>query len=69
MAQVRRCAVALDERKARRIMRERFPETLVVMSVDILRAKTVVSRLGVKGAEDAFEKAVQFGKMYVPKGR
>jgi N-methylhydantoinase A/oxoprolinase/acetone carboxylase beta subunit len=67
VAHVRRCAVALDERKARRIMRERYPDTEVVMSVDILRDPKVRDALGVEGSEAAFQKARQFGRMHIPK--
>jgi hypothetical protein len=67
VARVRRCAVALDDRKARRVVRERYPETTIVMTVDILRDRSVRARLGPEGTEAAFEKAKQFGRMHVPK--
>jgi len=67
IAQVRKCAIALDDRKARRIVRERYPQTTVMMTVDILRAPSVVTRLGEEASKSAFEKAKQFGRMYVPK--
>lgn len=67
VARVRRCAVALDDRKARRVVRERYPETTIVMTVDILRDRSIRARLGSEGTKTAFEKAKQFGRMHVPK--
>jgi hypothetical protein len=59
--------VALDDRKARRVVRERYPETTILMTVDILRDRSVRARLGAEGSKVAFEKAKQFGRMHVPK--
>ncbi len=67
IAHVRQCAAALDERKARRIVRERFPEILVLRTVDILQDPSVKARLGEEASEAAFSKAKQFARMYAPK--
>jgi len=67
VARVRQCAVALDDGKARRIIRERYPDTTIVMTVDILRDRVVKARLGEEASKAAFEKARQFGRMHVPK--
>lgn len=67
VALARQCAVAIDERKARRIIRERFPGIPVLMTVDILRDPTVKAHLGGEACEAAFAKASQFGRMHVPK--
>jgi predicted nucleic acid-binding protein len=69
VGRVRRCAVALDDRKARRIARERYPDMSLVMSVEILQHPTVLNRLGAEESAIAFEKALQFGRMHVPKPR
>jgi predicted nucleic acid-binding protein len=67
LARLRHYAVALDDGKARRIVRERYPETSILMTVDILRDRSVVALLGVEGSKAAFHKAKQFGRMHVPK--
>lgn len=67
VARIRRCAIAIDERKARRIIRKYFPEIPVLMTVDILRSPSVKTRLGEEALDAAFAKAVRFARMHVPK--
>lgn len=67
VARMRQCAVALDDRKARRIVQSRYPEMRILMTVDILLHRGVRARLGEEASESAFAKAIKFGRMYVPK--
>lgn len=64
----RRAVLAIDERKARRILRERFPTLSLLRSVDLLRSPEVVAALGKQAAQDCFERARHFGRMDVGKG-
>jgi hypothetical protein len=59
--------LAVDDRKPRRILRERFSEVRTWWTVDLLRADRVISALGRAEAEDCFAKAVRFGRMHVPR--
>ena len=59
--------VALDDRKARRIIRERFPPMRAFWTVDLLRAPSVVRALGIRRAAECFERAERFGRMHVPR--
>lgn len=59
--------VALDDRKARRIIRERFPRLRAFWTVDVLRAPSVVRALGARRAAECFERAQRFGRMHVPR--
>ncbi len=67
VARMRRCAVALDDRKARRIVQSRYPEMRVLLTIDILLNQDVKARLGEEASETAILKAKKFGRMYVPK--
>jgi predicted nucleic acid-binding protein len=67
IAWARRCPLALDDRKARRIVRERCSDINILMTVDILSDRAVKTRLGEEACNVAFEKAKQFGRMHVPK--
>jgi predicted nucleic acid-binding protein len=58
--------LVIDDRKARRILRERFGEVRTYWTVDLLRASRVVTALGRKRAEDCIVKARRFGRMHVP---
>ena len=55
----------IDERKARRISTERFPDLQVVSTVDLLRHDAVASALR-GGLGDAVLSALQHGRMRVP---
>lgn len=59
--------VVMDDRKARRIIRERFPELRAYWTVDLLRAVPVIQAFGIRQAEALFEKARRFGRMHVPR--
>jgi len=59
--------VVLDDRKARRIARERFPRTRTCWTVDLLRSQSLLSSVGARQAEAFFEKARRFGRMHVPR--
>jgi predicted nucleic acid-binding protein len=67
IASVRGCAVALDERKARRVARQRFPEMPTIMSWEILRLPTVAEALGTDGVSTAVSDALKYGRMHTPK--
>jgi predicted nucleic acid-binding protein len=67
VAQMRQCALALDDRKARRVAFQRFPDISLVMTADILRNLKVRTQLGGEAADLATERAIQFGRMFVPK--
>lgn len=67
IAASRRMDIAIDDRKARRIIRERFPLLQVRWTVDLLRAPLVVAALGARQAEECFEKARRLGRMHVPR--
>lgn len=66
LAVVRGSTVALDERKARRVLRERFPTVPMIMSIELLSHPNVVSYLGVDDARASIDRAMQFGRMHVP---
>jgi hypothetical protein len=59
--------LVVDDRKARRILRERFSEVRTGWTVDLLRADPVVAALGRAEADECFAKAVRFGRMHVPR--
>jgi predicted nucleic acid-binding protein len=58
--------LVIDDRKARRILRERFREVRTYWTVDVLQASRVLAALGRQHAEDCFAKARRFGRMHVP---
>lgn len=55
----------IDDRKARRILRERFSHVRTYWTVDVLRADFVVQALGVQRADQCFMKAQRFGRMHI----
>lgn len=59
--------IALDDRKARRIIRDRFPTLRAFWTVDLLRAPSVVAGLGATRAADLFDRARRHGRMHVPR--
>jgi predicted nucleic acid-binding protein len=59
--------LVIDDRKARRILRERFGQVRTFWTVDLLHARSVVAALGRPRAEECFAKALRFGRMYVPR--
>ena len=59
--------IALDDRKARRIIRDRFPTLRTFWTVDLLRAPSVLKALGARRAADLFDRAKQHGRMHVPR--
>lgn len=67
VAVVRGLAVAIDERKARRILRDRFADIEIIMTAQLLRSNEVISGLGEHLAATAFAKARQFGRMHILK--
>lgn len=60
--------LVIDDRKARRIVRERFGQVRIYWTVDVLRAHRVVTALGRDRADEYFAKARRFGRMHVPRG-
>ncbi|MGV3556278.1 MAG: hypothetical protein ACO1OD_13595 [Croceibacterium sp.] len=67
LAVARGCAVALDERKARRIARERFPTLAVTCSMELLELPALEVRLGKKAVSQAVADALSIGRMNIPK--
>jgi predicted nucleic acid-binding protein len=67
VASSRQLDLVIDDRKARRITRERFSSVRCFWTVDLLRAQPVVNALGALRAEDCFAKAKRFGRMHVPR--
>lgn len=67
IAAARGCAVALDERKARRVVRQRFPAMPMVMSIELLHLPSVISRLGQNGVSAAVADALRYGRMHIPR--
>ncbi len=59
--------IAVDDRKARRIVRDRFPALRPFWTVDLLRAPRVVAGLGAARAADLFDRARRHGRMHVPR--
>jgi predicted nucleic acid-binding protein len=60
--------LVIDDRKARRIVRERFTQVRTYWTVDLLRARPVVAALGRYQVDEYFTKARRFGRMHVPRG-
>jgi predicted nucleic acid-binding protein len=60
--------LVIDDRKARRILRERFGQVRTYWTVDLLRAHPVVTALGRSRADERFATARRFGRMHVPRG-
>ena len=59
--------LVIDDRKARRILRQQFSQVQTYWTVDLLRAQEVLAALGRRQAEDCFTKALRFGRMHVPR--
>lgn len=57
----------VDDRKARRILRERFSQLRIYWTVDLLRASSVVAALGRPQVDAYFARACRFGRMHVPR--
>lgn len=57
----------VDDRKARRILRERFSQLRIYWTVDLLRASLVVAALGRPQVDACFARACRFGRMHVPR--
>ena len=67
VAKLRGGAAAIDDGKARRVLRTRFPDVEVIMSADLLRLPQVLEHLGPDVARDAFDDAVRYARMHVPR--
>ncbi len=59
--------VVIDDKKARRILRERFSKLRIYWTVDLLQARSVIATLGRTLADECFEKACRLGRMHVPR--
>ncbi len=59
--------LVIDDRKARRILRERFSQVPTHWTVDLLQARSVVAALGRPLIDEYFAKALRFGRMHVPR--
>jgi predicted nucleic acid-binding protein len=58
--------LVIDDRKARRILRERFSQLRTYWTVDLLKARRVVTALGRDRVDGCLAKAQRFGRMHVP---
>jgi predicted nucleic acid-binding protein len=67
IAATRGCAIGLDERKARRIVRERFSSLLLISSFELLRLPSVERTLGTAAIDEAIADASRYGRMHSPK--
>jgi predicted nucleic acid-binding protein len=67
VAASRRLDLVMDDRKARRIVRERFAWVRTWWTVDLLQARSVVAALGQQHADECFAKAKHSGRMHVPR--
>jgi predicted nucleic acid-binding protein len=63
----RRLDLVIDDRKARRILRERFSQVRTYWTVDLLHARPVITALGRYQVDECFAKAQRFGRMHVPR--
>jgi predicted nucleic acid-binding protein len=59
--------LVIDDRKARRIVRERFSQVRIHWTVDLMRARRIITALGRYRADNCFAKAERFGRMHVPR--
>jgi predicted nucleic acid-binding protein len=59
--------LVIDDRKARRILRERLSQVRTHWTVDLLQARSVVAALGRPLVDECFAKALRFGRMHVPR--
>lgn len=72
-ASVIACAVeikgvaVIDERKAKRVCRERFPQTSTMMTIDLLLDEAVGKALGKERQRDAVYKALSKANMRIPR--
>jgi len=67
VAALRRLDLVMDDRKARRIVRERFTYVRTWWTVDLLQARSVVATLDQQQADECFARAKHFGRMHVPR--
>lgn len=67
VATSRKCALALDDFKAQRVAKLKIPDLEIWMSADLLTLPTVTSGLGTENAAVAFQDAVKYGRMHVPR--
>ena len=61
----RNCRLCVDERKANRIVRERFSSIQTLRSTDILTHPALAAAFGPALAADCYELAVKYGRMHV----
>ncbi len=61
--------LVIDDRKARRILRERFSHVRTHWTVDLLRARAVIRALGRRRTDECLAKAQRLGRMYIPRNQ
>uniref|UniRef100_UPI0025FB5B37 hypothetical protein n=1 Tax=uncultured Caulobacter sp. TaxID=158749 RepID=UPI0025FB5B37 len=61
----RQLQLGIDEKKANRILRERFSSIPVFRSTDLLTHPSVTQGLGHATASDCYERAVKYGRMHI----
>ena len=59
--------LVIDDRKARRILRERFSQVRIHWTMDLLQSGSVVAALGRSVVDDSIARARRFGRMHVPR--
>lgn len=59
--------LVVDDRKARRILREHFGRIRTYWTMDLLHSRSVVVGLGQDVVDECVERAVRFGRMHVPR--
>jgi predicted nucleic acid-binding protein len=59
--------LVIDDRKARRILRERFSQIRTHWTVDLLQARSVVAAVGRVLVDEWIVKALRSGRMHVPR--
>lgn len=59
--------LAIDDRKARRILTGRFRRVRLHWTADLLRASSVVTALGRPLVDECFARALRFGRMHTPR--
>lgn len=69
MAVTRGLELVVDDRKARRILRERFSKVRPHWTVDLLQAHSVVNALGRRVVDECMTKAQRFGRMHMPRAQ
>ncbi len=66
-AVIRNATAAIDERKATRIARMRFPQLTICSTLDILSSPCVIRALGIESLSAALFDATKYARMHIPR--